>query len=142
MVDVAKRSLSDVEAVVWVVDATGGIRGDDQDIAGILSGSGRQTLIALNKIDAVSKGRLLPVIARLAELLPEREIVPISARTGGGNSPAAPGRPPRCQTERSGKVSPGHGSRNDGDLVPPPQADITAGEDEAELADGRRSGFL
>ncbi len=82
MVDVAKRSLSDVEAVVWVVDATGGIRGDDQDIAGILSGSGRQTLIALNKIDAVSKGRLLPVIARLAELLPEREIVPISARTG------------------------------------------------------------
>ena len=82
MVDVAKRSLGDVEAVVWVVDAVGGIRGDDGDIAGILARSGHPTLIALNKIDAVSKGRLLPVIARLAELLPERDIIPISALTG------------------------------------------------------------
>lgn len=82
MVDVAKRSLGDVEAVVWVVDARGGIRGDDEDIAGILAGSRHPAVIALNKIDAVSKGRLLPVMARLAELLPEREIVPISARTG------------------------------------------------------------
>ncbi len=82
MVDVAKRSLSDVEAVVWVVDARGGIRGDDEDIAGILAGGSHPALIALNKIDVVAKGRLLPVMARLAGLLPEREIVPISARTG------------------------------------------------------------
>jgi GTP-binding protein Era len=82
MVDVAKRSLVDVEAVVWVVDAGGGLKADDHDIAGILTGSRHQTLIALNKIDAVSKGRLLPVIARLAELLPDRDILPISARTG------------------------------------------------------------
>ena len=82
MVDVAKRSLGDVEAVVWVVDAAGGIRADDRDIAGILAGSRHETLIALNKIDAVSKGRLLPVMAGLAELLPDRDIVPISARTG------------------------------------------------------------
>ncbi len=82
MVDVARRSLGDVEAVVWVVDARGGIRGDDEDIAGILASSRHPTLIALNKIDAVAKGRLLPVMARLAALLPEREIVPLSARTG------------------------------------------------------------
>jgi len=82
MVDVAKRSLGDVEAVVWVVDGRGGLRADDQDIAGILAGSGHETVIALNKIDAVSKGRLLPAMARLAELLPDREILPISARTG------------------------------------------------------------
>ena len=82
MVDVAKRSLSDVEAVVWVVDARGGIRGDDEDIAGILGGSRHPAVIALNKIDAVAKGRLLPLMARLTELLPEREVLPISARTG------------------------------------------------------------
>ena len=82
MVDVAKRSLGDVEAVVWVVDGRAGLRGDDEDIAGILASSGHETVIALNKIDAVSKGRLLPVMARLAELLPDREILPISARTG------------------------------------------------------------
>ncbi len=82
MVDVAKRSLGDVEAVVWVVDGRAGLRADDEDIAGILAGSGHETVIALNKIDAVSKGRLLPVMARLAELLPDREILPISARTG------------------------------------------------------------
>lgn len=82
MVDVAKRSLGDVEAVIWVADARGGLRGDDEEIARMLARSRHETLIALNKIDAVSKGRLLPVMARLAELLPEREIVPISARTG------------------------------------------------------------
>lgn len=82
MVDVARRSLGDVEAAVWVVDARGGLRADDEHIAGILAQSRRQTVIALNKIDAVSKGLLLPVMARLAELLPERDIVPISARTG------------------------------------------------------------
>ncbi len=82
MVDVAKRSLGDVEAVVWVVDGRAGLRADDEDIAGLLAGSGHETVIALNKIDAVSKGRLLPVMARLAELLPDREILPISARTG------------------------------------------------------------
>lgn len=82
MVDVAKRSLGDVEAVLWVVDARAGIRGDDEDIAGILAGSRHPIMIALNKIDIVAKGRLLPVMARLAELLPEQEIVPISARSG------------------------------------------------------------
>ena len=82
MVDVAKRSLGDVEAVVWVVDGRAGLGADDDDIAGLLAASGQETVIALNKIDAVSKGRLLPVMARLAELLPDREILPISARTG------------------------------------------------------------
>lgn len=82
MVDVAKRSVSDVDAVVWVVDARGGVRADDEDIAGIVAGSRRPALVALNKIDAVAKGRLLPVMARCAELLPDREIVPVSARTG------------------------------------------------------------
>lgn len=82
MVDVAKRSLGDVEVVVWVVDARSGLKADDEDIAGLLAISRHQTLIALNKIDAVAKGRLLPVMARLGRLLPDREIVPISARTG------------------------------------------------------------
>ena len=82
MVDVAKRSVGDVDAVVWVVDARGGVRADDEDIAGIVAGSRRPALVALNKIDAVAKGRLLPVMGRCAELLPDREIVPVSARTG------------------------------------------------------------
>jgi len=41
-------------------------------------------LILLNKIDLVSKGKLLPLIERCAQLLPEKEIVPVSALRGEG----------------------------------------------------------
>jgi GTP-binding protein Era len=41
-------------------------------------------LILLNKIDLVSKGKLLPLMERCAQLLPGKEIVPVSARQGDG----------------------------------------------------------
>ena len=44
----------------------------------------RSVLILLNKIDLVSKGKLLPLMERCAELLPGKEIVPVSALKGDG----------------------------------------------------------
>jgi GTP-binding protein Era len=41
-------------------------------------------LILLNKIDLVSKGKLLPLMERCAEVLPGKEIVPVSALKGDG----------------------------------------------------------
>jgi GTP-binding protein Era len=41
-------------------------------------------LILLNKIDLVAKGKLLPLMQRCSELLPAKEIIPISALKGEG----------------------------------------------------------
>ena len=44
-------------------------------------------LILLNKIDLVAKGKLLPLMQRCSELLPTKEIIPISALKGEGVPP-------------------------------------------------------
>ncbi|MBI2360865.1 MAG: GTPase Era, partial [Deltaproteobacteria bacterium] len=84
MVETALNTLDEVDCVLWLVDASAGIGGEDEDIARTLSRSEAATLIVLNKIDAVGKGNLLPLMKRVAEILPDREIVPVSALKGEG----------------------------------------------------------
>lgn len=84
MVETALKTLDEVDCVLWLVDASTGIGRDDEDIARTLSRSETATLIVLNKVDSVAKGKLLPLMERLAELLPGREIVPVSALKGEG----------------------------------------------------------
>jgi GTP-binding protein Era len=84
MVDVALATLGEVDGVLWVVDAREGLRKDDEEIAERLKPLKAPVIVLLNKIDAVAKGRLLPLIQRLAELLPGREIIPISALKNDG----------------------------------------------------------
>lgn len=82
MVEVAMKTLREVDGVLWLVDASEGIRAEDEDIGRALLEGRAKALILLNKIDLVSKGRLLPLMERLSLILPEREIVPISALKG------------------------------------------------------------
>jgi len=82
MVDVAMNALHEVDGALWLIDVRDGIRQEDKDIAASLKDARATTLIALNKIDLIAKGKLLPLIAECAALLPEREIVPISALKG------------------------------------------------------------
>jgi len=82
MVEVALQSLHEVDGVLWLLDAQGRIGPEDERIAETLAGVRCPVLVLLNKIDMVSKGRLLPLIQRCAELLPGREIVPVSALKG------------------------------------------------------------
>jgi GTP-binding protein Era len=82
MVDIALQTLQEVDGVLWLLDARERIKADDEQIAASLRQLHCPVLALLNKIDAVSKGKLLPLIQRCAELLPEKEIVPISALTG------------------------------------------------------------
>ena len=82
MVDIALQTLQEVDAVLWLLDAKERIKTDDEQIAASLRQLNCLVLVLLNKIDAVSKGKLLPLIQRCAELLPEKEIVPISALKG------------------------------------------------------------
>ena len=82
MVEIALKTLREVEGVLWLLDSREGIRVEDEDIARTLEESKAKALILLNKMDLISKGKLLPLMERCATLLPEREIVPISALKG------------------------------------------------------------
>ncbi len=82
MVERAWATLAEGDVVLWVVDATQGISGADREIGPRLLAGRAQVVVALNKIDAVDKPSLLPVMAAIAALLPAREIVPISALAG------------------------------------------------------------
>jgi len=82
MVEQALQSLSSADAVLWLIDVRQGLQGGDREVAAKLPPAPKPVLIALNKIDGRPKASLLPLIAAVAELLPDREIVPISARSG------------------------------------------------------------
>lgn len=82
MVEIAFKTLREADAVLWLVDAGGGIRREDETIARTLEDSSAAALIVLNKIDLVAKEKLLPMMERCSALLPHREIIPISALKG------------------------------------------------------------
>jgi GTP-binding protein Era len=84
MVDTALHTLDEVDGVLWLLDAHEKLKQDEERIAETLRGVNTPVLILLNKIDLVSKGKLLPVMQRCAELLPGKEIVPVSALKGDG----------------------------------------------------------
>jgi GTP-binding protein Era len=84
MVDTALQTLDEVDGVLWLLDAHDKIKQEEERIAETLRGVETPVLILINKIDLVSKGKLLPLMQRCAELLPEKEIVPVSALKGEG----------------------------------------------------------
>lgn len=83
MVEAALRALHDTDVAVFLTDAQRGMpTEEDEEIARRLSGSPLPVVVVVNKIDLVPRATLLPIMERLAVLLPGREIVPVSARTG------------------------------------------------------------
>ena len=76
-----REALADVDAVVWVVDAS---RVNDADLRVLaLVPADKPTIVALNKIDLVAdKSALLPRIADLAGKREFAAIVPVSAEKG------------------------------------------------------------
>jgi GTPase len=84
LMDTALQTLDEVDGALWLLDAHGKIKQEEERIAETLRGVQTPVLILLNKIDVVSKGKLLPLIERCAQLLPEKDIVPVSALRGEG----------------------------------------------------------
>ena len=79
MVDTALQTLDEVDGVLWLLDAHERIKQEDEMIAETLRGVETPVLILINKIDLVSKGKLLPLMERCSQFLPSKEIVPVSA---------------------------------------------------------------
>ncbi len=84
MVDTATQSLREVDVIVLVVDATERPgRGDDL-VLDLVRQARTPAILALNKVDLLSKPRLLPLIDRYQKALDFRAIVPIAALGGEG----------------------------------------------------------
>jgi len=84
MVDTALDTLRDVNVVVLVVDATARPGSGDAFVVDVLRRSGRLGILALNKVDAIHKPRLLPIIEHFAKSFEFKAIVPVSALKGDG----------------------------------------------------------
>lgn len=87
----ARSVIRDVDTIIFVVDRTEW-RSDDQLVSELISGTAasgkaqafdrQKIIVAVNKIDLLSnKQLLLPQLSRIQDLMPEADIVPISATT-------------------------------------------------------------
>ncbi|MGA2409624.1 MAG: GTPase Era [Candidatus Binataceae bacterium] len=79
MVDTARRSLSESEVILLVIEAGAQLNQEDRTLLDDAGRSGHPVVVAVNKIDKVGREHLMPLIAELGAALPSAEVVPISA---------------------------------------------------------------
>ena len=84
MVDAAVDTLREVDSVVLMHDASTRPGKGDEYVSKLLRDVAIPVVLVLNKIDLVSKPKLLPVIDQLRKWHDFAEIVPVSASTGDG----------------------------------------------------------
>jgi GTP-binding protein Era len=82
MVQVAERASEEADLLLWLVDAVDGIAGGDRTIAERLQTERRPLCVVLNKIDRRTRAELLPLLTAIDQLLPGRDVVPVSAEHG------------------------------------------------------------
>ncbi|MGG3506595.1 GTPase Era [Paenibacillus lautus] len=78
----ALSTLGEVEAALFLVDASEGIGGGDRYIAEQLQKIKTPIILVMNKIDKIEPTALLPLIEQYRKLHDFAEIVPISAKLG------------------------------------------------------------
>jgi GTP-binding protein Era len=82
MVDVALRTLNEVDVVLLLAEATEQPGAGDQFIIGALDKITTPVFLILNKIDLIEKERLLPLMQQFSTRYPFAGIIPISALRG------------------------------------------------------------
>lgn len=82
MVDVALEAMREVDVLALVVDASATPGAGDQFLLDAMKDVKTPAILALNKVDAIAKNTLLPVIDRYRRAHPFVEIVPVSAVDG------------------------------------------------------------
>lgn len=78
----ALSTLDEVEAVLFLVDASEGFGGGDRFIIERLKSVNTPVILVMNKIDKIEPEALLPMIEEYNKLYSFAEIVPISAKQG------------------------------------------------------------
>ena len=82
MVNVAERTLNEVDVVLWLVEPTTFIGGGEQHIADQLGKVKTPVVLVINKVDMVKKDEILTFIDAYRKIYEFAEIVPVSARNG------------------------------------------------------------
>lgn len=82
IVEAALGAIPDADVVLWVVDAGRFTSGENDLILEHLKGCAKPVILALNKVDLVSRPQLLQWIEGWRRRFDFREIVPISAKNG------------------------------------------------------------
>ncbi|MBO5208633.1 MAG: GTPase Era [Lachnospiraceae bacterium] len=84
MVNVAERTLSEVDVVLWLVEPTNYIGAGEQHIIEQLKKTKTPVILVINKIDTVKKEEILLFIDTYRKQMDFAEIVPVSALKGDG----------------------------------------------------------
>ena len=79
MVNVAERTLSEVDVLLWLVEPTSYIGAGEQAIAEKLKTVDIPVILVINKIDTVKKEEILKFIEAYRNILDFSQIVPVSA---------------------------------------------------------------
>lgn len=82
MVNVAERTLNEVDVVLWLVEPTTFIGAGEQHIAQQLGKVKTPVVLVINKVDMVKKEEILTFIDAYRKVYDFAEIVPVSARSG------------------------------------------------------------
>lgn len=82
MMQTAESALKEVEAALFLIDASEGLGGGDRFIIEQLKKVKTPVFLVMNKIDKVLPEQLLPMITQYNELFEFAEIIPISALQG------------------------------------------------------------
>jgi GTP-binding protein Era len=82
LVAIARRAVTEADLILLVLDARRGVQSGDRELASGLRDAKRPAVVVLNKMDLVRRAELLPLMAAMGTLVPEGEIVPVSALTG------------------------------------------------------------
>jgi GTP-binding protein Era len=77
-------ALEGCDLLLLIVDATAKLGTGDEFVLEIVKRGGQKTFLLLNKVDALNKQDLLPLIAKYKELHDFAEVIPISALKGEG----------------------------------------------------------
>jgi GTP-binding protein Era len=79
-----QQELKDSDVVLLVLNGEQGVGPGDRFIARTLSGLSARAIVAVNKVDRLSRGATVVVLQQAVELDMSEEVFPISARTGVG----------------------------------------------------------
>ncbi len=87
MLQHVELALSEADLLVWVVDADGFLGPGERELAKRLKAAQQPVYLVLNKLDLLSKGRLLEKIVEYKDLMTYREIIPVGAKLGQNLEP-------------------------------------------------------
>ena len=82
MVNVAERTLNEVDVVLWLVEPTAFIGAGEKHIAEQLGKVRTPVVLVINKVDMVKKEEIFEFIDAYRKIYDFAEIVPVSARNG------------------------------------------------------------